>query len=342
MLSVKLQPNVPNCNKNMKNRNQNRFVGHKDIIACLGTNPDSENMVVTGSADKTVRLWDARTFRTSKCFTSPSFTRNISSVAMIENDLYVADDRSVYLFDIRGDLVLVREPSAVISNVTNEEINSLHIYSRMKLIGLTDDSGNITFIDCNHPNNIIKLPKVHNNIVGSLSFQNKYDIITDTFQFVTGGFDSKLCIHSCSNDILLSHSVKQTLNFNQAFLNQQTNIQMINPPFVQSLHYLYHGSLLACGLGDGSVSIYIIYTHISIELISTRLNCYYVQLRIFEAENILSGTIMEIPDAHNGMITSMHVANSGSSSHIINDNLVDNFIVTGGKFYSLSFIILYL
>jgi periodic tryptophan protein 1 len=79
---------------------------HVDAVMCLSANPLQRNLLLSGSADTTVKLWDLKNGSTSACVQSFSFHKDkISALEWHPTEAYYAlsgsYDRSVMVADFR-------------------------------------------------------------------------------------------------------------------------------------------------------------------------------------------------------------------------------------------------
>lgn len=92
--------------------------GHKDYVTSIISHPLG---IATGSEDKTVRLWDARTNRSVKCISGAIYDE-VACLSLFpgnENYICVGCDTSVMIFDLRNPQVIVKD--AVFATTCNED-----------------------------------------------------------------------------------------------------------------------------------------------------------------------------------------------------------------------------
>ena len=145
----------------MLNRRQLR--GHTKSILCLSSAEGSSssvggeysNVLVSGSEDCTARLWDVRTNRAQKCFTGCFGGNPVDSVCLhpshgSQHLLHVGSGSDVFIFDLRKDGVLDRQPLAVVDVVPLEaesDINAISIHPKGHLLAAASDDGGVHLVD---------------------------------------------------------------------------------------------------------------------------------------------------------------------------------------------------
>lgn len=226
--------------------------GHRGSVSCLTSYDDC---IVSGSEDKTVRLWDLRTRKTFKCINS-CFSDAIEDVQLNPKDrnyLFVASGSQLLSFDTRFDGVINREPIATYNNVG--EINRLSLSPKEPLIAIGDDSNDIRIVSYSNNGELFEnsavyraklLRRGHTSLVNALSFRS-----TNPKELFSGGFD-------CVGNIWDTGLAKVKTSINLAVNNIEEGDgcnRMFNPPHVHAGQYLDSGKAIIVALGDGSVSL---------------------------------------------------------------------------------------
>ena len=256
--------------------------GHNKSINCVSS---FEDKIATGSSDNLVRLWD---FSFSRCVKSFLPTKNdggVAAVLLTVDKLYCSVGSSLITFDTRSEKVL--ETNYLGAAVGSDDINVI-VEADTNYLAVGSDDGCIYIVDKSNKNSPRILSGGHTSLIGSVAVRST---LNGKKQLASGGYDCNCCIWNYEyNDL------KSTINFSSLPSSQSqshaASIQMLNPPFVQAVGYMYSGRTLACALGDGSI-------------------------KLFDANMSSKSPFQELNEAHNGMITSAYTA--------------DRYLVTGGK-----------
>lgn len=275
--------------------------GHKGNVNCLHT---LDNLLYSGSDDKTVRIWDIRTGKTEKCFTS-CFGEPVDSICTANNnEFYVACGNQVFSFDLRNyeaNQVIIKSPSSVVCNLEGDDnsINSMNINSAGSMLAVSDDSYKIGVYSINTENSsgadvgqccyrqeyMLDDSNIHSSMISSLMFPTKH-MKQSSICLISGGFDGVLSLW----DIGKNHVIRaNVLNFNTATVAngggvQSTNSnQIVNPPYIHQLEPILHTGV-ACAIGDGSIGI-----------VSAVVKDEQCKLKLHH----------RIENAHDGMVTSL-------------------------------------
>lgn len=81
---------------------QSELLGHSEGVKCVGTAKDTPHLALTGSFDRTVRVWDTRMKRSVGFFAAHDDV--VTSVKFLPGDLVVGScsvDKTVRLYDLR-------------------------------------------------------------------------------------------------------------------------------------------------------------------------------------------------------------------------------------------------
>jgi len=226
----------------------NVLKGHKGPVSCLSLSP-SGNLLVSGSQDATVRIWNLKTGKVIKaikdCFKNDKGENSdISSVCFStvnENELFVASNHRIYFFDLtESPMIILKENFIYDFNL--DEINEIKVNDTGNYLAACDDFGVIYIVDLETKKLLKKPHNGHDNICTCVEFRPK-----NKWEVWSGGMDCKLFKWDISRGI-------PTRNYNMLNVNiNSKNIQMVNPPFVHRISISSDGHTIAVGLGDGSI-----------------------------------------------------------------------------------------
>ena len=156
---------------------QSSLRGHKAAVNAVAF--ESENIFATGSDDSTVRVWDLRTHKSTRCMFGCFNGKAVDSVTFGGHErhcgqvLYAAAGQHIYGFDLRKDGVLDKQPQLAVracaegSSDTEVECLGLHPSGESLLVG--DSNGTVTIFDSTSFHVKAQLGGVHSSIVTSLS-----------------------------------------------------------------------------------------------------------------------------------------------------------------------------
>ena len=115
--------------------------GHKESITCLLNHPKG---LFSGSEDKTVRLWDIRCSRATKCITGDIYDEVacLSEYPQDENIICVGCDQAVFCYDLRNPGLILKtfDQCITINNDCVDKIRSFTMDGKPYL-GICDDKG---------------------------------------------------------------------------------------------------------------------------------------------------------------------------------------------------------
>lgn len=236
-----------------------KLKGHKGSITCLQVNAP-EQTLLSGSEDKTVRLWDLRTNRTSKCMAG-CYTSDIEAVryGYDKNVVHVASSNALYSFDVRFEGLLSKEPLSQVNFSENgDEVSSIALNSKGDTLAVAMDSGvinllsmksNGTFCENAGATRYKRLTRVHSNIVSTISFKKN-----NPRELLSGGFDYIGCVWDIDKGRPKASTVFQLIPNSEEDDDAAPKMQLVNPPFVMHASYMMDGRCIAAALGDGTVS----------------------------------------------------------------------------------------
>lgn len=205
------------------------------------------SILVTGSEDNTVRLWDLESRKCFKCihrcFTSITGIEAVLAHPLNPHVIIVAEGDNLMTFNISGKEVLLSTALSQLMGVASE-ISCLAVTVVMTnnesstLLAIGDSNGHIHIVSIDSygllSNDVEKgcgaITAAHSNLVGSLLFQHHGGRIL----LMSGGFDCSCRLWDISN---LSNIKKirecQFSNLNLEQIEGSTSQKQIhNPPFV--------------------------------------------------------------------------------------------------------------
>ena len=227
-------------------------VGHKGCINCIDGSPSERKLIASGSDDKSIRIWDTRADRAVKCITR-CFDSSVEAVRFSlddENTLYAASGKALFSFDLRTEGIIIKSPEMIIDNAAIDDINVIAMEATGKQLAVGDDAGVVTVIDLTKPNpRVSKRLERHSSLVNAIAFSP-----IDNKGLVSGGFDNQLCSWNlaASGDATCTAVDMSQLGSDKP---DEFSAKSVNPPFVQCLSYVNHGTAIAVALGDGSVGL---------------------------------------------------------------------------------------
>lgn len=115
--------------------------GHKGSVTSLFHHSKG---IVSGSEDKTVRIWDQRTNRTVQCITGDLYDEVacLSDYPQDENILCVGCDTAVFCYDLRRSDIILKQFDQSIA-VNNDCVNKIRPFNfnQSHYLGICDDKG---------------------------------------------------------------------------------------------------------------------------------------------------------------------------------------------------------
>jgi len=138
-----------------------KLKGHKKSVICIDIK-ETQSLLITGSEDKTARVWDLRTGKSTKCLLG--FADSINSVSFSptkDHIVYAASSNLICSYDLRNPDVLIKSPVAKF-DFNTEEVNQISI--KDSHLAACDDSGEIKIIDLDKGAVAKTLRRQHTNV----------------------------------------------------------------------------------------------------------------------------------------------------------------------------------
>lgn len=227
--------------------------GHKAAVNCVDVYENAPDMMASGSADSTCRVWDLRSQRVSQCIAKAFAGESVNSVKFAStSQLYVASHNQVYLFDLRNSSALVLTEATTIFDPSADEINKLHLHPMMTKkpwLAIPDDEGEIGLLNIK-TQAIHTLRGHHTNICTSAVFRPR----CAGYELVTGGLDCQLIFWEVKSDGT-GGRMRHKLNVQALEDGLGDSNQMWNPPFIYDLSFSPNGKSIAAALGDGTIAL---------------------------------------------------------------------------------------
>eukprot|EP00808_Paulinella_micropora_P009678 g10114.t1 len=227
--------------------------GHNSAVSCVEAGPSSEtaDLLLSGSQDSSMRLWDLRTgkpTRCMRCFAAEEPPDNVCFSNRAHQLVYGAAGRVVYEFDLRRQDVLLRRADRSFA-CNAEEISQLAMAPSDAWLAAADDSGAVQLIgltDQQRPSQV--LAGAHDCLCGAVAVHPNGRLV------LTGGMDCRLALWDALSGKLLS--ALETNRTSPAEAAAAAQAQVLNPPFPLTVRFSRRGEQVLVALGDGSVRVY--------------------------------------------------------------------------------------
>lgn len=229
--------------------------GHSSSVTCLelGRAAWCSAMMISGSEDSTVRVWDLASEKAIRCLKGfPESCGNKSTSSVNVNSVCFSPNRDVVacaagnvicMFDLRSKSIVLKECLKFAMNT--DEINEISFNEKGTFLAAADDSGEVKVFDMKQhtqqqPPSTFKTLRGHENICSSVVFHPK-----QPWELFSGGFDCSVRRWDFSK--------ARSSSLFDSFSSSAAATQCINPPFVHSLAVSSSVTWLAAGLGNQNV-----------------------------------------------------------------------------------------
>lgn len=266
--------------------------GHRGSVNCLAVGRFDDKLLISGSDDKTVRMWDLRMngARAARCFMGFAEPINALSEDCSQGPasrIYIASGNSVYCVDSRGQSDVLSSEHKVVESVNMErtcvykaadEVSALCCRDNGSALLASDDSGVVMEItmhsdaDGNERDRVRRaLPSRHSSLVSTCCYGS--DSSNGDWSAFSGGMDCMLCRYQFSSLQHDDHDADAavavhghhggvsltTVNMNEArgagtaATAAAASTQVVNPPMVHAVAPALSGRAAVTAMGDGSV-----------------------------------------------------------------------------------------
>ncbi|KAI7833157.1 WD40-repeat-containing domain protein [Kickxella alabastrina] len=231
------------------------FKGHRSGITALTAGWDSRStLLLSGSDDGTVRLWDARIGKSICAVIGFPVDEDISisGIGFVgDHELVAACGPSISIYDHRALKVVNQTRSAAMVVIDNgSEIQALS--TRGDFAAFVDEDGSLGVCDTSDvAPSVDKFSGNHDALASCVGFH------PDRPEIASGGFDQQVFVWDMAEECVANKAdAGAAMDVDEPVgLGEQ---RLVNPPFVYSLDYwsvdeAAEGRMLASGHADGSV-----------------------------------------------------------------------------------------
>eukprot|EP00601_Ochromonadales_sp_CCMP2298_P026804 CAMPEP_0173294054 /NCGR_PEP_ID=MMETSP1143-20121109/13657_1 /TAXON_ID=483371 /ORGANISM="non described non described, Strain CCMP2298" /LENGTH=314 /DNA_ID=CAMNT_0014233683 /DNA_START=32 /DNA_END=973 /DNA_ORIENTATION=+ len=268
-----------------------RLHGHRGGVCCLEMDAEGHRLL-SGSEDKTVRLWDLKTSKVAKCMAGFSGAVEVLRLGPDGHVLFAACSDAIYSFDLRAEGLLCRTPLSQVA-LSDDEISHIAVNTKGDLLAAAMDSGVVNLLPLRagvfedvRPK---RLSRVHSSIVSCVNFRrnNPRELLSVGFDYAACLWDVDRGRPKASTSCQALQAQAQTQAQAQALALAQTQADanstvvasadadasaevigedgeggclssethMLNPPFIMGADFLCHSRLVALALGNGLVRL---------------------------------------------------------------------------------------
>ncbi|KAI9506808.1 WD40-repeat-containing domain protein [Coemansia spiralis] len=220
------------------------FAGHRAGITSLAAGWGSKNnLLISGSEDKTSRLWDMRTKKAVHGIVG--FEQEITAVEFVGDDSFaVACGNTIYVYDQRYIGIVHQAQKSntnIFSNRSSGSSDIQSISTRGDFIAFVDEDGRLEVVDVTDAGLSTSADgrfskEIHDTVAACVCFHPELLLLA------TGGFDSQVRIWDIASEKIIRQAAVGMVDSAQMSdstpdASSANRVRMVNPPFIYALAF---------------------------------------------------------------------------------------------------------